>query len=64
MNELILAKLVDLAFTAAEVGLERAAVIEKVKAMEEAGKTPAEVYDAVKQMMNDAIQELLNSSNG
>ncbi len=55
MSEIIIAKLIDLAFNALSVGLERDAIISKVKAMEDAGAKPDEIAAALVKMRDDAI---------
>ena len=51
-------KLVDLALNAVAVGLERQAVIDRLKVLEEAGKTPDELADALKAMRDEALAKL------
>jgi len=58
-----LAKLIDFAFTLAEVGLQRGAFVAKAKEMEEAGATPKEVYLAMREQMKSELQKLLDVSN-
>jgi anthranilate phosphoribosyltransferase len=55
IEEAIIFHLLDLAFDAVSVGLEKDVVIAQVKAMEEKGATPAEIAAALKKMRDDAI---------
>jgi hypothetical protein len=54
MNPVIF-KVVDIALNLVAVGLERAAVIDAVRAQEEAGKTPDEIADFLKSMRDEAL---------
>jgi hypothetical protein len=47
---LVIAKVVDAAFTALSVGLEREVVLGKVAELERAGATPDEIADALADM--------------
>ena len=58
MNELVLWKLAELVLNAVEIGLERSAVIDKVKVLEGEGKSPAEIADAIRQMRDEALKSL------
>ena len=57
MNEIVVAKLLDLAFDALAVGLERDAIVSQVKEMEAKGATPKEVAEALKGMRDKAIAD-------
>jgi len=58
MTEIVLWKLVDMALTAFQVGLERQAVVDKVKTMEAEGKTPEQMAEALKAMRDEALKKL------
>jgi len=58
MNEVVLWRLVDMALNAVAVGLERQAVIERVKALETEGKSPDEIADAIRAMRDEALAKL------
>lgn len=58
MNEVIVWKLVDMAFDALQVGLERQVIVGKLKELEEKGATPDELADAIKQMRDEALNRL------
>jgi len=62
-EEIALARLADLLFKAAEVGLNRMDVVNKIDEMEKAGKSKTEIYVGVKEMLDTAIQELLSASS-
>jgi len=54
MSAIALAKLLDLGFTLALAGIERATAVEKVRTMEEAGASADEITDALKKMRQDS----------
>lgn len=55
MTEVVIWKLLDLAFNVASVTMEREAVVAKVKALEEGGASPAEILAELTKMRDDAI---------
>lgn len=55
MNEAIIFKLVDTALNLVAIGLERDAIVSKVKEMEESGASPEQVSQALKEMRDLAI---------
>ena len=55
MNEAALFKLVDLALNLVAIGLERDAILSKVKEMEASGASPSQVAEALKDMRDQAI---------
>jgi hypothetical protein len=57
-QEVVIWKLVDMALNAVAVGLERQAVIERVKVLETEGKSPDEIADAIKAMRDEALAKL------
>lgn len=61
MSEAVLLKLLDFGLTAAAIGLERQAVMDKANAMIAAGKTPDEVAEALVQMRDEAIAKAKES---
>ena len=50
-------QIADLVFTLAKVGLERDAVVGKVRTMEEAGASPDEITDALKKLAAETEAE-------
>ena len=55
MTELMLLKLLDLGFTAAQIGLERQAVLDAATARVQAGDTPEQVAAFLVKMRDEAI---------
>ena len=55
MIELMLLKLIDIGFTAAQVGLERQAVIDAANTRIAAGDTPEQVAAFIVKMRDEAI---------
>ena len=55
MTELVLLKLLDLGFTAAQIGLERQAVLDAATARVAAGDTPEQVAAFLVKMRDEAI---------
>jgi hypothetical protein len=54
VSELVLMKLLDFGLTAAQVGLERQAVLDAAQARLAAGDTPEQVVDYLVQMRDEA----------
>lgn len=61
MNELVMWKLADMLLNAVQVGLERQAVLDKVKAMEVEGKSADQITDAIKGMRDEALKKLMET---
>ena len=55
MTEIVLLKLLDLGFTAAQIGLERQAVLDAATARVAAGDTPEQVAAFLVKMRDEAI---------
>ena len=55
MSELILLKLLDAGFTAAQFGLERQAVLDAAAARSQAGDSPEQVAAYIVKMRDEAI---------
>ena len=55
MNELVILKLLDIGFTAAQIGLERQAVLDAATARVAAGDTPEQVAAFLVKMRDEAI---------
>lgn len=53
--EAIIYKLLDLAFNALSVGLEREEIVARVKSMEDGGATPEEIISVLQKMRDEAI---------
>lgn len=58
-KSLVLWKLVDLAINAAQIGLERSAIVDGIKKAEAEGKTPDEIFEMIKKMRKEAIDKLV-----
>jgi anthranilate phosphoribosyltransferase len=63
MNEIALLKLLDIALTAAAVGLEREAILAKVTELQAKGATPEELVEAIRQMRDEAIAKAQGEIN-
>lgn len=61
MNELVMWKLADMLLNAVAVGLERQAVLDKVKAMELEGKSADQITEAIKGMRDEALKKLMET---
>ena len=61
VEEIALAKLADLVFKAAEVGLNRLEVIGLIDKMEAEGKSKTEIYVALKDQLDQEISKLINA---
>lgn len=55
MKEDALLRLLDMGLLALSVGLERQAILDKVKTMQSQGSTPEQIADALVGMRNEAI---------
>jgi hypothetical protein len=55
MTEVVIWKLLDMAFNVASVAMEREAVIAKVKALEETGASPEAILTELTRMRDEAI---------
>lgn len=64
MTDALIYKLVDLAFNALAVGLERDLILTKVKEMESSGATPEQVAEALRGMRDQAIQKAQEAIDG
>jgi len=49
-GEVVVAKIVDMAFTLLEAGIARQPIVEEIRKMESAGATPDEMTDALQAM--------------
>lgn len=63
MNEAVLFKLVDLALNAVAIGLERDAIVSRVKEMESQGASPDQIANALKDMRDQAILKAQDAIN-
>lgn len=64
MNAAGLAKFLDVVFTAVSVGLEREAIVAKVREMEAQGATPGQITEAIAKMRDEAIAAAQNAIDG
>lgn len=55
MNKAALLKLLDMGLLALSVGLERQAILDRVKAMQAQGSSAEQIADALKGMRDEAI---------
>ena len=53
-ESILVSRIIDWAFTAAELGLNRQEVVDEARAMEEAGATPEEVMKSLHDKRKDA----------
>jgi hypothetical protein len=61
MTEAMLFKLLDMAFNAVSVGLERQVVLDKVRELELAGRSADEIAESLKRMRDEAIAKAANA---
>lgn len=64
MTEAVILKLIDVALTAAAVGLEREAILDRVRGLQAAGATPEDITQALVTMRDDAIAEAQRKITG
>lgn len=55
IEEIVISRVLDYAFDALEVGVERDVIIAQAKAMEAKGATPIELVGAIRKLRDDAI---------
>lgn len=63
MKEEALFKLVDMALSLVQIGLEREVVLTRIQELEKAGRTAEEITEAIKVMRDEAIARAQSSIN-